>query len=582
MKKVLLSLLALTTFVFANAQISVRGVSPAAVATNFDFTWADPGGGDWTCPDFNIANTFVEDTLMLVDDGTAGLNPQGNPVSAEGCNPLINDLTGKIAVCYRNTCEFGTKALNAQNAGALAIIIINRDPESIGMGGGADGTSVTIPVVMLSSVDGATLVDEMQNGPVVVFMGNKLGLYANDGGTTTASCMISKYGSLPKDMADNGYTFDLGMQFANFGSADNDFYAVASVTGPSGTVYYDSIAPINMLSGDTSFIFPGNATSFAPMTNSLWDNGLHTVRYDIGIIGQTDEDDFDNTVRSDFYVTQDVLSLAREDASTTVLTNSYPQNHTSSYQACMMLQDVYPNTNTGVEGIYFAPYNSGVSESLDGIYLQGEIYEWDDAWVDISGGWATVTFDVLSAVGDFDWDGTSSSVNGEVVYAPLNSPVILNDNQRYLVCLNSFANDSIGFGYDNNPDYNANISIYQQPIGALNIDGATWYTGWTSADAVSLGLKVAYDVNVVELETIEGIVYPNPAVDNLTISLDKGNGYANLSAYDITGRLVLSNNVNTDGGIVTIDLSNFDNGNYIFSLNFEDGKRSNFNVVIVK
>ena len=90
MKKVLLSLLALTTFVFANAQISVRGVSPAAVATNFDFTWADPGGGDWTCPDFNIANTFVEDTLMLVDDGTAGLNPQGNPVSAEGCNPPVS------------------------------------------------------------------------------------------------------------------------------------------------------------------------------------------------------------------------------------------------------------------------------------------------------------------------------------------------------------------------------------------------------------------------------------------------------------------------------------------------------------
>ena len=84
------------------------------------------------------------------------------------------------------------------------------------------------------------------------------------------------------------------------------------------------------------------------------------------------------------------------------------------------------------------------------------------------------------------------------------------------------------------------------------------------------------------METIEGIVYPNPASDNLTISLEKGNGFANLSAYDITGRLVLSNNVNTDGGIIPIDLSNFDNGNYIFSLNFEDGKRSNFNVVIVK
>jgi hypothetical protein len=582
MKKVLLSILALTTVVFANAQIVVRGVSPAPIANNFDFTWADPGGGDWASPDWNQANTYTEDTLMIVDDGTAGLNAQGNPLSAEGCNPLINDLTGKIAVCYRGTCQFGTKALNAQNAGAEGVIIINRDPEAIGMAGGNDGASVTIPVVMLSSVDGAALVNEMQNGDVVVFMGNKLGLYVNDAGTTKSSCMISKYGSIPKDMGDNGYIFDLGMQFANFGSADNDFYAVAAVTGPSGVLYYDSIAPINMLSGDTSFIFPGNATSFAPMTNSVWDLGFHEVVYSIGIIGQTDEDDWDNSIRSDFYVTNDVLSLAREDASSSVVTNSYPQNHTSSYQACVRIQDVYPNTSTGVEGIYFAPYNSGVSESLDGIYLQGEIYEWDDAWQDVSGGWATVTFDVLSAVGDFDWDGTASTVNGEVVYQELNAPVILNDNQRYLVCLNSFANDSIGFGYDNAPDYNANYAIYQQPIGALNIDGATWYTGWTSADAVSLGLKIAYDVNVVELETIEGIVYPNPAIDNLTISLEKGNGNADLIVYDIAGRLVSSNKVNTKSGLINVDLTKYENGNYIFNLNFEDGKTSNFNVVIVK
>ena len=43
------------------------------------------------------------DTLMFVDDGTPGSNPQGNPVAAEGCNPLVNNLTGKIAVIYRNT-----------------------------------------------------------------------------------------------------------------------------------------------------------------------------------------------------------------------------------------------------------------------------------------------------------------------------------------------------------------------------------------------------------------------------------------------------------------------------------------------
>ena len=583
MKKILLSLLALTTFVFANAQIIVRGVSPAVIANNYDFTWADPGGGDWACPDFNVANTFVEDTLMMVEDGTAGLNPQGNPISQEGCNPLINDLTGKIAVCYRNTCQFGTKALNAQNAGAVGIIIINRDPEAIGMAGGDDGTAVTIPVVMLSSDDGATLVNEMANSDVVAFMGNKLNLYAHDGGTSKSDIMISKYGSIPQDMANNGYTFDLGVQFTNFGSSDNDFYAIAEINGPTGQVYYDSLAPLNLISGDTLPVFNGNANSFAALTNGTWDLGKYTVSYSIGIIGQTDEDTFDNNFSSDFHVTTDILSLARQDVATsTVAVNSFPINHTTSYQSCMMLQDVYPTVSTGVEGIYFSPFNEGVSESLDGIYLQGEIYEWDDAWTGVDGSWANVTFDVLSAVADFDWDGTTSTVNGEVVYAPLNESVQLVDNQRYLVCLNSFANDSIGFGYDSGPNYGANYSIYNQPIGALNIDGATWYTGWTSADAVTLGLKIANDVNVIELETIEGIVYPNPANNEITISLENGNGFANLSVHDITGRLVSSKTINTDNGLINVALNNLESGNYIFNLNFEDGKISKFKVVVAK
>ena len=45
------------------------------------------------------------DTLMFVEDGTM----EQIPISQEGCNPLINDLTGKIAVIWRNTCQFGVE-----------------------------------------------------------------------------------------------------------------------------------------------------------------------------------------------------------------------------------------------------------------------------------------------------------------------------------------------------------------------------------------------------------------------------------------------------------------------------------------
>ena len=55
----------------------------------------------------------MEGTAVLVDDGTAA--------DSLGCGVLVNNaaISGNIAVVYRGTCEFGVKALNAQNAGAI-------------------------------------------------------------------------------------------------------------------------------------------------------------------------------------------------------------------------------------------------------------------------------------------------------------------------------------------------------------------------------------------------------------------------------------------------------------------------------
>ena len=88
---------------------------------NYDFTWAEPSGG-WGCPDLSDPANAITDTLAFVDDGTAG--------DSLGCNALVNgtDITGKIAVIYRGACEFGTKALNAENAGAVGAIIVNNVP----------------------------------------------------------------------------------------------------------------------------------------------------------------------------------------------------------------------------------------------------------------------------------------------------------------------------------------------------------------------------------------------------------------------------------------------------------------------
>ena len=54
-----------------------------------------------------------------------------------------------------------------------------------------------------------------------------------------------------------------------------------------------------------------------------------------------------------------------------------------------------------------------------------------------------------------------------------------------------------------------------------------------------------------------------------------------IDVYDIAGKKVKSLNVTTSSfEILKVNVSDLDNGAYIFKMNFEDGSFSNFNVVI--
>jgi extracellular elastinolytic metalloproteinase len=101
----------------------------------------------------------------------AGFGPQitaSNPISGEveivnsggsfpsqGCTTPNNDLTGKIALIDRGNCEFGRKIVNAQQMGAIGVIICNFEDALLGggMGAGAVGNQATIPAVFISSGD---------------------------------------------------------------------------------------------------------------------------------------------------------------------------------------------------------------------------------------------------------------------------------------------------------------------------------------------------------------------------------------------------------------------------------------------
>lgn len=99
---------------------------------------------------------------MIVDDGS-GIT------ATEGCGPLINDLTGKIAFIRRSTCTFVEKVLNAQNAGAIGSIVANHSTggdDLITMAG--DDPSIPIQSLFIGYTDGNTIETELLTGTDVV------------------------------------------------------------------------------------------------------------------------------------------------------------------------------------------------------------------------------------------------------------------------------------------------------------------------------------------------------------------------------------------------------------------------------
>ena len=148
------------------------------------FLWSGPAGepltilngplaGEYTGQPAGFGESLPDDTpltgvlALLYDQGELG---EESPDPHDACQTIINatDLAGNIVVIRRGTCEFGTKILAAENAGAIAVIMVNNEAGGpITMGAGADGGSVTIPSIMISQADGEALIAQLQAGETI-------------------------------------------------------------------------------------------------------------------------------------------------------------------------------------------------------------------------------------------------------------------------------------------------------------------------------------------------------------------------------------------------------------------------------
>lgn len=130
----------------------LRVTAPAGIARSYGY--ADAAFGPAATP----AN-FNGEWVPALDAADAA-----GPLTSDACSAITNPaaVAGKIAIVERGTCGFAVKVKNAQNAGAIAVVVVNSAAGAWGTMGGADPT-ITIPSVQVLRPDGLSFI---ANAPV--------------------------------------------------------------------------------------------------------------------------------------------------------------------------------------------------------------------------------------------------------------------------------------------------------------------------------------------------------------------------------------------------------------------------------
>ena len=576
MKKLLLTLSLAFGAAISFGQVIFSVEEPASIQGLKSFTSNGDGSG-WGLTTL-VGQPVVLDTIAIMNDGSTGLNAQGLPNSLHGCDSLgVNDLTGKIALIYRNTCSFGQKALYAQAHGAVAIIIVNREEALINMSGGTEGALVTIPVVFIQKSDGDAIRTTIEGGTTVVgLIGDKTGLFTNDVSIYDNRAIRADYGSKPLPLAQNASEFAVpfGGWVYNYGqNAQSNVRMTTTVKKNGATLYTQTSAGATINANDSLYI------TTPTFSQASYTAGEYEVMYSIDM-DSTDLYAADN-ISSYKFSLGDLWSLAHLDTATTVHVDGYYRANTlpsSTFETCIALKDANAG-RIATNGAYFGGLAVAVADtatlSLTGQAVDLTIYEWNDADVTTT----STAISNINAVATGTYEYLSNDTE-QTIFIPLMDPPVFTfqNNQQYLACITTYE-PRLYIGYSTTDYYDENtvndnlLRFPHRPDGGAFVMGGFGITS-------SLAFNTSDDLAVAE-NNVEAAAFPNPSTDVITVKLN-ATGNATLSITDIAGRLISTQTIKVNNGQFTTNVAGMNNGTYVFALDFENGAKSRFNVVVTK
>lgn len=536
--------------------------------------------------------TVIEDDCSW--NGTSGW---GGAVSEDICAPVMwaNDLdgggidslncdsvpaglyAGKIVLIRRGVCEFGLKALNAEKAGAVAVIIFNHFAAAadngctmLNMGAGAVGAQVTIPLFGGCRDLGTYFDQALAAGPVEVCLSLP----------RVTSATAAYHYATPLSQVDS--LGAITMRYINR-STDPQTNVVAKVdiVAPDATVQSATVTMASVAPGlDTFVVFPVlKPKAIAGKFKAVFSNSVYTESRDT-LVRTFEHTPY--TFATDNLVI-DPLGVGTSNA--------------DFINAGLFIQNASLYITGSAGGV--AKYASFGIANVDTLFVPGDpsanqvvitLYDADvdgDGETNITS--SNATFDDLAdgIVGQTTYqmtgtEGVDSILNVEIYdYTdPSKVGVTLKPNHPYYLSL-AYDGNNAGTGrclrFSNTLDEYYLPGFFATP---LYLGGTMFNSGWAGAEVITrlqldgFNPSVSVDPNILDKAKLE--VTPNPANEfvRLNLNLNEVSPSVYVNLIDGRGRTVrTATQRNLQNGTISIETKDLPSGTYMVWVRTAEGGR---------
>ncbi len=494
----------------------------------------------------------------IVPVESAGATPA---IIAEGCTVVLNTtaVAGKIALVKRGICNLNVKVKNAQDAGAIAVLIYNNTAAAPTALTGAS-PDITVACGMIGQADGEAIVADLKAGKkVTVCLTNPaVAVSTTYGNALTPTVPLSQMDTVLNLLAVVNKTPDTIRKAQIF----------AEITAPSGA---------KKLLNNTAEDFPPTGAGFVNLLDIQQyvptEKGTYNVRYYSTFSADTTTAQF---VVSDYTFANDIGTLSGLGTSRAAATFAATDLKKSSHL------NYFITGEKGAKATY-ATFGIINAAAMKGRKFEVSLWETTDEKLANIAGTVTSVGDVAETFLGDGYIYTMGGTEKSSITVPLTDGskkyIELAPNTKYILAVEY---DGTSYTDSISPQYTLARTVPTRwpgfsVFGTAFMTGAAYFSGGWSGPEDPLGrLHVDAFVGAEDLQQLEASevsVFPNPARDVVQLKLDLKEQHkkVELGVMDVMGNIIHVYPVDIQQGTFPVNISSYPTGTYFFTVKTDKG-----------